>query len=327
MLYPLRPTNKPLRQYLPNMFRRKQKASAAATQVTDLDDDAPNPLTSTPSRPTYTLTNDALELNYRTPHPTSDELNQMDSTQLQELVEQSAQAGKDATAHALRMATEARQIGADTAQTMQNQTEQLEKMTEDLVDVNASLDKSERTIDKMNRPKIVRMFQIKRSKGKGLDKVRPGEKELEERQKIRNEGLDSIDVRAMQKQEATVDMDDLEAPVDSLDGEGDSNKKNRLKLFGGKRTKSNEAANTPLQSSRRIQEDYSGYSDNVATVLRKQDDDLDKISDVLGDMKSMANAMNNELEYQAQVINDVQNMSEETSKRTRDNKNRIARYQ
>lgn len=71
-------------------------------------------------------------------------LDQMSAQQLEALALGSANAGKDATSRALRMATEAREIGVNTATTMQNQTQQLEKMSEDIEVVHDYLDKSER---------------------------------------------------------------------------------------------------------------------------------------------------------------------------------------
>lgn len=72
-------------------------------------------------------------------------LDQMSAQQLEALALGSANAGKEATSRALRMANEAREIGANTAATMHKQTEQLEKMSEDIEVVHDYLDKSERT--------------------------------------------------------------------------------------------------------------------------------------------------------------------------------------
>lgn len=75
--------------------------------------------------------------------PTSDDMEHMTSQQLEQLAIGTAKSGKDATARALRMATEAREIGANTAATMQQQTVQLEKLSEDIEVVHDYLDKSE----------------------------------------------------------------------------------------------------------------------------------------------------------------------------------------
>lgn len=69
---------------------------------------------------------------------------QMSTQQLEALALGSAQAGKEATSRALRTAQEAREIGVNTAGAMKKQTEQLEKMSEDIEVVHDYLDKSER---------------------------------------------------------------------------------------------------------------------------------------------------------------------------------------
>lgn len=71
-------------------------------------------------------------------------LDQMSAQQLEALALTSANAGKDSTTRALRMANEAREIGVNTAATMHKQTQQLEKMSEDIEVVHDYLDKSER---------------------------------------------------------------------------------------------------------------------------------------------------------------------------------------
>lgn len=76
---------------------------------------------------------------------THGDLENMTTQQLEKLAIDTAQSGKDATSRTLRMAIEAREIGANTAATMQQQTAQLEKLSEDIEVVHDYLDKSERT--------------------------------------------------------------------------------------------------------------------------------------------------------------------------------------
>lgn len=76
---------------------------------------------------------------------TGQEFENMTTEQLEKLAISTAQAGKESTARALRIATEAREIGTTTAQTMQQQTEQLENMSDQIEVVHDYLDKSERT--------------------------------------------------------------------------------------------------------------------------------------------------------------------------------------
>lgn len=75
-----------------------------------------------------------------------EEVQNMTSQQLEQLVASTANVGKESTARALRIATEAREIGATTATTMQQQTAQLEAMSEQIEVVHDYLDKSERKL-------------------------------------------------------------------------------------------------------------------------------------------------------------------------------------
>lgn len=77
---------------------------------------------------------------------TDHDLNQMTASQLEALSLGTAQNGREGTQRALRMALEAREIGASTANTMHKQTEQLEKMSEDIEVVHNYLDKSDRML-------------------------------------------------------------------------------------------------------------------------------------------------------------------------------------
>jgi Snare region anchored in the vesicle membrane C-terminus len=105
------------------------------------------------------------------------DVEQMTSNELQALALSEAQVGHESTSRARRMALETRELGVATATTMKSQTEQLERMGNKIEEVHDNLDKSERLIDKMSNPKIARMFQRKKTTGKGLHQVRAGKKE------------------------------------------------------------------------------------------------------------------------------------------------------
>lgn len=292
-----------------------------------LEDDAPNPVTSA-----Y----DELLNNPRDEGPTEEQIESMSAEQLQQVIEGSAQAGKESTARALKIAVETREIGVATAETMQQQTAQLERMQDDLEVVHDHLDKAEGTIEKMTTNKLVRMLRFNKGKGRTADKKKTSRKEEEEREELRAKGLESVDIRELQRRnnEGTMTMEELQRnqllgsgsstskppPADESDDQS-SGSKNRLRLFGGRKKSDGEKR----VGTREIKEDYSGYSGNVASVLRQQDDDLDKIGDVVGDLNRMAVAMNNELDYQNGLIDDVKATSAETSKRTKDNSRRIAK--
>lgn len=113
------------------MFRKK--ADAGAITVLDEDENA--------------LQRDQLGLtDPNEAVPSDQQIDNMTSAELRRLALSSANFGKDSTARALRMATEAREIGANTATTMQQQTTQLEKLSDDIEVVHDYLDKSEREL-------------------------------------------------------------------------------------------------------------------------------------------------------------------------------------
>jgi hypothetical protein len=241
------------------------------------------------------------------------ELEHMSAAELEALALASAQAGSQGTHRALAMALETREIGVNTAQTMKQQTEQLERLGDEIEVVHDYLDKSDRVIDKMTKPKIVRMFQKTRKDGRGLDKMKGSKKEQAEREALKARGLGSVDTDGMGSERG-----------DSAAGSTD-----RDELFevqgvkkNGKRAKDSSSASIS-QTSRAIEEDYSQYSTGVATAMRKQDQDLDQISDALADMKSLANGMNAELSYQEKLITEIQDFTEETSRRTKDHARRV----
>lgn len=167
----------------------------------------------------------------------------------------------------------------------------------------------------MRKPKLVRLFQRKKTGGRGLSQVKV--QDVNEREELRRKGIESIDVRAMQSTNVV--------SLDEMDDES-----NRIELISGA-TKSGKRGwkfqmKKPVAvkiDTRNISEDYSEYSGTVAQTLRQQDDDLDLIGDALTDMKAMANAMGNELDYQNELICEVQDFTTETSRRTKENARKI----
>lgn len=228
-----------------------------------------------------------------------------------------AQSGKDSTRRALKLATEARETGASTAQMLHEQTQQLENMAGEIEVVHDYLDKSERIIDKMSKPKLVRMFQRKKPTGRGLDKVKAGKKERAARDGMRDAGVAGIDIDGIASGACARERED-ERERERLELLEAAEKK-RGGLFGKNKT---SKANVGV---REINEDYSHYSEGVAVVMREQDKDLDQIGDALADMKDLANAMNAELKLQDDLINEVQDFTSETRKRTKDNAAKITK--
>lgn len=243
------------------------------------------------------------------------DIDMLSKRQLENAALSTVNEGKEATGRALRLALEARDIGANTATQMKGQTEQLEKMADDIEVVHDCLDKSEHIIDKMSKPKILRLFQKKKQMGKGLDKVRAGKGEIEERERRRDMGLGAIDLGNIGSED-DVDIDnDREELFDGI-----TVTDHKPRGFGFRKKKS------PAQVRiRAVRDNYSDYSKPVADVIRQQDEDLDQISNVLGDMKNLAGAMHNELEYQNAIITEVNGFAAETSRRTKHNANKISK--
>lgn len=175
-------------------------------------------------------------------------------------------------------------------------------------------------IDKMSKPKLVRMFQKKKAGGKGLDKVKTSRRDLEAREEMRKKGVDALDIDNMTGSQGKLTMDELNRD-ELLEGATPKNESSS----GWRSRKSRKPKESVPTDSRSIHEDYSQYSEGVAEVMRKQDDDLDQISDALSDMRTLAGAMNNELDYQDKLITEVQDFTVETSVRTKENARRINR--
>lgn len=289
------------------MFRKK-KTFAALTSIED-DDYLPTPTTHGFEK--------APNI-----HQQPEDVDQMTQQQLESLVLNTAKSGKDSTTRALRMATEAREMGVNTAEQMQQQTQQLEKMSEDIEVVHDHLDHSEQIIDKMSKPMLVRLFQRKKTAGKGLNKVKTGKKDLAAREEKRERGLEAIDIGVMKDNPSQLSMDELDPDRQQLFEGASANDSTTSKLMAFGRKKKKEAVQV---ETRQIREDYSQYSKPVAEVMREQDNDLDQISNALNDMKDLAGAMDSELEYQNDLIAETKNFAAETSKRTKDNSKRVAR--
>jgi hypothetical protein len=257
-----------------------------------------------------------------------DDLSQMTAHELEALALASANSGQESTTRALAMAVETREIGVNTAHALQMQTEQLDRLGNEIVEVHDVLDRSDVVIDKMSRGKLSRMLRRARPVGKGLDKVRASKKEMAEREALKARGLRAVDLDSMGGSSSRGGIDEVvgdEEDDDSVVGE------DREELFEvkgvqkkGRLGHNGKAAPGP-RSARDAKEDYSQYSSGVATAMRKQDDDLDAISDVLKDMRMLAGGMGDELKYQEHKIAEVTTFTNETSNRTKGQAERVKR--
>ncbi len=169
----------------------------------------------------------------------------------------------------------------------------------------------------MTKNRLVRMFQVKKSKNKALEQHKGKKKEQEAQEELRAKGLDSIDVKGMQEHNGAISMTELER--EQLLGDAADESGKRRRLFGKKQEQ------TVHVNTKDINEDYSQYPEGVASTLRKQDEDLDQLSEIVGDLKVMSHAMKNELTFQKGKIEHVQDFTVETSRRTKLNARNIAK--
>lgn len=283
----------------------------------------------------------------------ADQLDIMTTTQLKELALANARAGKEATARTVQLANEANQIGLETAEKLHDQTENLEKLGDDFVVVHEYLNKTERkspflsflsiffnflytskttltwkycllfsnfncqgVVNKMRTPRILRMFQRRKGR-KGLDSSPLSKKELKKQEEMRRNGVESL---AMERNESTL-VSIREATVVTMDDVLESSSGGGRKGKQYNKTK-NRHVSAPVGMYDDLQEEsdvYGNYDDDVADVLRDQDNDLDDLSQTLMGMKDVAVAMNHELDHQRHLINQMQDYTEQTKIKTAKN--------
>jgi hypothetical protein len=280
----------------------KNKKVGTATIIDDLSHDA------------LDLTSSSRARGYQA------DLSQMTTSELESLALKSASSGQESTERALAMALESREVGVNTARALQQQTEQLDRIGDEIVEVHDVLDKTNTVIEKMSHNKVSRMLRRKQPVGKGLDKVRANRKDLAERDAVKARGLRAID------------LDGMGGGGGSRigDGIGNGDYGDRAELFEAKgvpkkRLGRKDKVEPSPRSTRDVKEDYSQYSNDVASAMRKQDDNLDAMSDVLTDMRVLAGGMCVELEYQGKKIDELQDSAVATSVRTRTQVDRVKR--
>ncbi len=138
--------------HIHNMFRRKKPVgSVTIIEEDDIQSSLPKPSTNNVTSRAHAeaAPMPALEFSSRNVHePAAEEMDNMTEEQLEQLIQESADAGKESTGRALQIATDTREVGASTAAKMQQQTAQLDRMIEEIEVVHDYLDKSEKTIEK-----------------------------------------------------------------------------------------------------------------------------------------------------------------------------------
>lgn len=278
----------------------------------------------------------------------TDQLDNLTREQVTRLAVANAQAGREATRRALAMAAETRDIGAKTTETLGAQTAQLEKMGDDFDAVHGYLDQSEKVIEKMRKPKLIRMLQGKGWRSNGgtssanvsVISSSPGNAKDEYYKDLKRNGCHSVKYSQEAQKYGTrkagiVSMGDIEGDGGSSDDDGDSDvdKSASFKLSAGsfnigklmKGGKKGKGEGNVVISTRKIHDDYEEFDPEVGDILKEQDEDLDLISDSLTDMKRMAVAMNNELQYQGHLVNSIQDATVSASERTKRNVNEMSK--
>lgn len=228
------------------MFRRKQRAGNVTVFEEDPNDDGAS--SDTPASP-----EDAVD--------EEDLLN-------------AAKEGLTGTGRALHIANEALGTGVATAETLGNQTTQLQGINKNLGDVQDNLDESDYVLDKMTKWKVFRMVKRKKKTNK---------------KNARRHGKEAVDVDAGV---GALDLDDMS---------------------GGARRR----------GKKKGESDNSGLPTTVAQVVDQQDENLDELADVLGKLNAVAGAMNSELDIQNKLIDDVQEGTQQTRERTKNQKSRL----
>lgn len=166
----------------------------------------------------------------------------------------------------------------------------------------------------MRTPRILRFFQRRRGR-KGLDTNVKSQKELKKQEAIRRNGVESLGL-----------VDGKESTLESIRNATVVTMDDLLESSSGKGKKYNKSQNRHVSSPAAIYDDLEGesdmygeYDDDVADVLRDQDNDLEDLSQTLMGMKDVAVAMNHELDHQRHLINKVQDYTHQTKMKTAKN--------
>lgn len=160
----------------------------------------------------------------------------------------------------------------------------------------------------MRKPKLLCLLRRKLLYKRRKAEQKISEKHLQDSEYKRS--IQSIRKRVTQ----STDIIDL-SELDVVDGEKSLHSSENSSMFS--------SANMEMRNARKVRENYASFTPEVADILGCQDDDLDDIGDALSDMHALAEAMNQELNYQAKLIDRVQDFTAETSQRTKEHRRRI----
>eukprot|EP00181_Compsopogon_caeruleus_P000943 CAMPEP_0184682386 /NCGR_PEP_ID=MMETSP0312-20130426/7020_1 /TAXON_ID=31354 /ORGANISM="Compsopogon coeruleus, Strain SAG 36.94" /LENGTH=317 /DNA_ID=CAMNT_0027134001 /DNA_START=49 /DNA_END=1002 /DNA_ORIENTATION=- len=169
------------------------------------------------------------------------------------------------TRQALTSATEAREVGFHTAKELHRQTGQLQAVNDDLVHAYNVLDQTDKVIDQMHRPLMHRIIPH------------------------RSKDARKAKLRGTARNTSVVDLPDEAIQASSSISE---ERQELLGIQGAARDAYRQVA--PLTVSQELD-----------MLEKEQDQDLDKIGQVVGDLKNLAVGMNKELEVQTVMLDDL----------------------
>jgi len=243
---------------------KKNSTKLARSSVVELDFD-----TSTQSK---SYTSNKPRSQYIT------EMSKMETESLK-LAEESSLSTKRSKALIL----ETHQIGNATANTLVEQTEQLEKVQDDLIYTGATLDKTDRLLHELHNPFVSKFTSHKRNS--------------------RENQLQSAKMKG--KPGIVRDLDDGES------GGKKSNEREELLEKSGKGEGKVERKNGMESTEERLRR-----------LRVEQDEDLKEIGSTVGELKGLANRMNMELSHQNEMIDAIDHDTQVTQRRLKENTKR-----
>mmetsp|Transcript_16706 Transcript_16706/g.68408 ORF Transcript_16706/g.68408 Transcript_16706/m.68408 type:complete len:215 (+) Transcript_16706:488-1132(+) len=211
----------------------------------------------------------------------------------------------------LKMTEETRQVAVATAEQLENQTGQLEKMDKDMNDIQVLVERSEKTVDKMIRPWYARV------PGRG----KLSKKDKEDKTKKNRKQKGSI--------EEIVDEEPKEQPTTSeLTEAGENVEEMRDDLLGDMPSDGggirDQKPPRPRAKPRRTGPNAE-LLDELDKAEEEQENQLSEMGSMLRDLKGIASGMNQELEKQEGLIDGLDQSADATTERIELNNTKLKR--
>jgi len=225
------------------------------------------------------------------------EMTEMDREAIKVAEETSA-----STKRSKALVQQTRQVGIETNTKLSQQTQQLEKMQDDLIETNATLDKTDVLINKLENP--------------FTHKFMPGPRKKKE---DRMESAKARDGRIQ-------DLDKVEAEQNA-EGQPGNVYEILVSPDSKSRTKKEQLL-SPRDKAKldRMRRETAGMSETELRLYKlrmEQDEDIKEIGSTVGELKSLASNMNKQLTYQNEMIDNVQKDVTTVDRRLHTNNKRI----